>query len=233
MQMVCRDRNRIAMQSDLLGAYALGIKNILALSGDHQKFGDHPQAKNVYDLDSILLIQAIKGMRDDGKLISGSSLPPEGRPNLFIGAAYNPFADPSDFRILRTAKKIAAGADFLQSQCIYDMDRFKKFMTQAVDMGLTEKTYFFAGITPLKSLGMANYMKNKVPGIILPDFYLTRLKGVPKAKQAAEGLKIASEQIQEFQEIKGVSGVHLMFMDWEHKVPEFVQETKLVPRPKI
>jgi methylenetetrahydrofolate reductase (NADPH) len=175
MQMVCRDRNRIAMQSDLLGAHALGIKNILALSGDHQKFGDHPQSKNVFDLDSILLIRTIKMMRDEGRLLSGQELPENGRPHLFIGAAFNPFADPEDFRVIRAAKKIAAGADFLQSQCIYDMPRFRKFMEKAMDLGLPEKCYFLAGVTPLKSLGMAKYMQNSVPGIIMPDEYILRI----------------------------------------------------------
>jgi methylenetetrahydrofolate reductase (NADPH) len=233
MQMVCRDRNRIAMQSDLLGAAALGIHNILSLSGDHQKFGDHPQSKNVFDLDSILLIKAIKTMRDDGRLLSGQELPAEGRPKLFIGGAYNPFADPEDYRVLRAAKKVEAGVDFLQSQCIYDMERFKKFMARAVDMGLTEKSYFLAGVTPLKSLGMAKYMKNNVPGITVPDSYIERLKGVPKEKQAEEGIKIACEQIQQFKEMKGVAGVHLMLIEWEHMVPTIVKEAKLHPRPKV
>ena len=233
MQMVCRDRNRIAMQSDLLGAHALGINNILALSGDHQKFGDHPQSKNVFDLDSINLIQCIKMMRDEGRLMSGQELPPEGRPKLFIGAAYNPFADPEDYRVHRVAKKVAAGADFLQSQCIYDMDRFRRFMAKAVDMGLTENTYFLAGVTPLKSLGMARYMKNNVPGITVPDSCIDRLKGVPKDKQADEGIKMACEQIQEFKEMKGVAGVHLMLIEWEHMVPRITQEAKLSPRPKL
>ncbi|MDR0355037.1 MAG: methylenetetrahydrofolate reductase [Deltaproteobacteria bacterium] len=233
MQMVCRDRNRIAMQSDILGAAALGINNLLCLSGDHQKFGDHPQSKNVFDVDSINLIEMVRTMRDDGKLLSGQELPPDGRPKIFIGAAYNPFADPEDYRVHRVAKKVAAGVDFLQSQCIYDMARFRKFMAKAVDMGLTEKAYFLAGVTPLKALGMARYMKNNVPGIIVPDELIERLKGVPKEKQADEGIKIACEQIEEFKEMKGVAGVHLMLIEWEHMVPRFVQEAKLTPRPKL
>ncbi|MDR2459279.1 MAG: methylenetetrahydrofolate reductase [Deltaproteobacteria bacterium] len=233
MQMVCRDRNRIAMQSDILGAAALGINNLLILSGDHQSFGDHPQAKNVYDLDSINLIRTLKNMRDEGRLMSGQELPEDGRPRLFIGAAYNPFADPEDYRVIRAAKKVKAGADFMQSQCIYDMDRFRNFMSRAVDMGLTEKTYFLAGVTPLKSLGMAKYMKNNVPGITMPDFYIERLKGVPKDKQAEEGIKIACEQIEEFKEMKGISGVHLMLVEWEHMVPVIVKAAKLIPRPNV
>ncbi|MDR2461582.1 MAG: methylenetetrahydrofolate reductase [Deltaproteobacteria bacterium] len=233
MQMVCRDRNRIAMQSDILGAAALGINNLLILSGDHQTFGDHPEAKNVYDLDSINLIRALKNMRDEGRLMSGQEIPEDGRPKLFIGAAYNPFADPEDYRVIRAAKKVEAGVDFMQSQCIYDMARFRKFMAKAVEMGLTEKCYFLAGVTPLKSLGMAKYMKNNVPGITMPDSYIERLKGVAKDKQAEEGIKMASEQIQEFKEMKGISGVHLMLVEWEHMVPTIVKEAKLVPRPQL
>ncbi|MDR1037435.1 MAG: methylenetetrahydrofolate reductase [Deltaproteobacteria bacterium] len=232
MQMVCRDRNRIAAQSDLLGAAALGVNNIICLSGDHQKFGDHPQSKNVYDLDSVSLIAAIKMMRDDGRLLSGQELPEDGRPRLFIGAAFNPFADPENYRVLRAAKKVEAGADFLQSQCIYDMDRFRSFMKRAVDMGLTEKAYFMAGITPLKSLGMAKYMKNNVPGITVPDSYIDRLKGVPKDKQTDEGVAIACEQIEEMKTMPGVAGVHLMFVEWEHMIPVIAEKAGLLPRPQ-
>jgi methylenetetrahydrofolate reductase (NADPH) len=233
MQMVCRDRNRIAMQSDILGASALGLRNLLILSGDHQSFGDHPEAKNVYDLDSVNLIKVLKGMRDEGKLLSGQELPIEGRPKFFIGAAYNPFADPEDFRVYRAKQKIDAGADFMQSQCIYDMERFRRFMRKAVDLGLTERCYFLAGVTPLKSLGMAKYMKNNVPGITMPDFYIERLKGVPKDKQADEGIKMACEQIQEFKEMEGIAGVHLMLVEWEHMVPRIVKEANLLPRPQL
>ncbi|MDR2404886.1 MAG: methylenetetrahydrofolate reductase [Deltaproteobacteria bacterium] len=233
MQMVCRDRNRIAMQSDILGAAGLGINNLLILSGDHQIFGDHPESKNVFDLDSMNLIRLVRRMRDEGTLMSGHQLGDEGRPNLFIGAAYNPFADPEDFRVLRAAKKVEAGADFMQSQCIYDMERFKRFMVRALDMGLTERCYFLAGVTPLKSLGMARHMKTNVPGITMPDYYIDRLKGVPKDKQADEGIKIACEQIEELKGVKGLSGVHLMLVEWEHMVPRIVREAKLVPRPEV
>jgi methylenetetrahydrofolate reductase (NADPH) len=233
MQMVCRDRNRIAMQSDVLGAAALGINNLLVLSGDHQKFGDHPQSKNVFDIDSVNLIATIKMMRDERRLLSGQEMPEGTEPRLFIGGAFNPFADPEDYRVLRAAKKVEAGVDFLQSQCIYDMPRFKKFMARAVDMGLTEKTYFMAGITPLKSLGMAKYMKNNVPGISVPDELITRMSGVPKDKQVEEGLKIACEQIEEMKNTKGVAGVHLMLIEWEHMVPTIVKQAGLNPRPKV
>ncbi|MDR1313516.1 MAG: methylenetetrahydrofolate reductase [Deltaproteobacteria bacterium] len=229
MQMVCRDRNRIAAQSDLLGAAALGVNNIIALSGDHQRFGDHPQSKNVYDLDSVSLIMAIRAMRDQGRLLSGQELPEDGRPRLFI-AAFNPFADPEGYRVVRAAKKVEAGADFLQSQCVYDMPRFRRFMERAVDMGLAEKAYFMAGITPLKSLGMAKYMNNNVPGITVPDSLIARLKGVPKDRQPEEGVAIACEQIEEMKSLAGVSGVHLMFVEWEHMIPVVVEKAGLLPR---
>jgi methylenetetrahydrofolate reductase (NADPH) len=231
MQMVTRDMNRIALQSNVLGAAALGIKNLLCLTGDHQSFGDHPQAKNVFDLDSIQLLNTVRSMRDDGKMISGTEV--EGRPAMFIGAAANPFADPFEFRVIRMAKKIAAGAQFIQTQCIYDMERFAKFMEMANDMGLTEKCFIMAGITPLKSVGMANYMRKFVPGLLVPDSYITRLKGVPKDKQAAEGIKIAQEQIQQCLEMKGIAGIHLMAIEWEERVPEILEGTALYPRPQV
>ncbi len=231
MQMVTRDMNRIGLQSNVLGAAALGIKNLLCLTGDHQSFGDHPQSKNVHDLDSIMLLHTVKTMRDEGKMVSGTEV--QGRPQMFIGAAANPFADPQDFRVVRMGKKIAAGAQFIQTQCIYNMERFRHFMEMANDMGLTEKAYILAGITPLKSVGMANYMKKFVPGLDVPDSCITRLRGVPKDKQAAEGIKFAVEQIHECLEMKGIAGIHLMAIEWEERVPEILEAAKLVPRPKV
>jgi methylenetetrahydrofolate reductase (NADPH) len=231
MQMVTRDMNRIGLQSNVLGAAALGIKNLLCLTGDHQSFGDHPQAKNVFDLDSTQLLNTVRVMRDEGKMISGTEV--DGRPAMFIGAAANPFADPFEFRVIRMAKKINTGAQFIQTQCIYDMERFRKFMEMANDMGLPEKCYIMAGITPLKSVGMANYMKKFVPGLLVPDEYITRLKGVPKDKQAAEGIKIAVEQIQECLAMKGIAGIHLMAIEWEERVPEILEAAGLHPRPKV
>lgn len=231
MQMVTRDMNRIALQSNMLGAAAMGIKNLLCLTGDHQTFGDHPQAKNVHDLDSVMLAHTLKTMRDEGKMISGTEV--QGRPRMFIGAAANPFADPQEFRVVRMGKKINAGVQFIQTQCIYNMERFKSFMDMANDMGLTEKCYIMAGITPLKSVGMANYMKKFVPGLDVPDSYIARLKGVPKDKVAAEGIKIAVEQIHECLAMKGISGIHLMAIEWEERVPEILEIAKLLPRPKV
>ncbi len=230
-QMVCRDRNRLAMQADILGAYALGIRNMLCLSGDHCQFGDHPTAKGVFDVDSMQLISMVKGMRDDGKFMGGTEV--AGRPEIFIGAAANPFADPFEWRVHRLAKKVQAGVDFIQTQCIYNMDKFREWIRQANEMGLTEKVYILGGITPMKSLGMAKYMKSKVPGMDVPDELIARLQGVGRDKQAEEGIKIALEQIAELKEMKGVAGVHLMAIEWEHRVPEIAERAGMLPRPQV
>jgi methylenetetrahydrofolate reductase (NADPH) len=230
-QMVCRDRNRIAMQSDILGAYALGIRNILCLSGDHPKFGDHPRSKGVYDIDSVQLVGMVRKMRDEGKFLGGEEIAV--KPELFIGAAANPFAQPFEFRAARMAKKVAAGADFIQTQCIYNMERFREFVKQANDMGITEKVHLLAGVTPMKSAGMAKYMQKNVPGMDVPDGIIKRLEGVDKKKQADEGIQICCEQIAEFKETKGLAGIHLMPIEWEHRVPEIVERAKLLPRPAV
>jgi methylenetetrahydrofolate reductase (NADPH) len=226
MQMVCRDRNRIAAQSDILGAAALGISNLLCLSGDHQIFGDHPQAKNVFDLDSIQLLQVAKGMRDESKFAGGKEV--DGPPDIFIGAAANPFADPFKIQVPRLAKKVAAGAQFIQTQCVFNLEKFAEFMKGVRDRGLDKKTYILAGVTPLKSATMAEYMASKVAGMDLPAPVIERLKGVEKKKQKQEGIKIAVETVQKLKEIKGVRGVHIMAIEWEEAVPEIVQQAKLV-----
>ncbi len=230
-QMVCRDRNRLAMQADVLGAYAHGIINMLCLSGDHQQFGDHPNAKGVYDIDSIQLIAMVRKMRDEGLFLGGAKI--DKPPRMFLGAAANPFAEPFEWRVHRLAKKIEAGADFIQTPCIYNMDRMREWVRQANDMGLTEKVFILAGVTPMKSLGMARYMKAKVPGMDVPDEIIKRLQGVDKKKQADEGIKIACEQIEEFKELKGVAGVHLMAIEWEHRVPEIAERAGVLPRPEV
>lgn len=231
LQMVTRDRNRIGLQSDLLGAASFGINNVLCLTGDHQSFGDHPEAANVFDLDSTQLIQTVKLMRDEAKLLSGADL--KTCPQMFIGAAENPFADPFEVRVSRLAKKVAAGAQFIQTQCIYNLDKFKKWMQGIVDRGLHEKVYILAGFTPMKGVGMAKYMKNRVPGMDVPDDIIKRLQGVPKEKQADEGVNICIEHIQELKEVKGVAGFHIMAIEWEEKVPEIVERAGLYPRPKV
>jgi methylenetetrahydrofolate reductase (NADPH) len=230
-QLVCRDRNRLAIMSDILGAYSLGIRNMLCLSGDHQKFGNFPEAKNVYDIDSMQLIAMVKKMRDEGKFINGEDI--DVPPKLFIGAAANPFADPFEFRVHRLAAKIKAGADFIQTQCIYNMEKFRKYMKMAVDMGLTENCYILAGVTPLKSVRMAEYMAGQVPGMDVPEELINRLKAAGKGNYAEEGIKIALDQIGEFKEMEGVAGVHLMAIEWEHKVPEIAERAGMLPRPSI
>jgi len=251
IQMTCRDRNRLAIQSDLLGAYAMGMRNLLCLTGDHQSFGNHPTAKNVFDLDSIQLIQVVKGMRDDcvfqcGDVMKGIE------PRFFIGGAAAPFADPLDFRPYRLAKKVKAGANFIQTQLVYDIPAFKKYMQKVCELGLHEKVYILAGVGPLKSQGMAKYMKNNVPGILVPDELIDRMghaadpwKGIPtkemsKEDKAArsdawkdEGIKICIELIQQLREIQGVAGVHIMAIEWEEAVKPIVEGAGLYPRPEV
>lgn len=228
-QMVCRDRNRIAMQSDILGAAALGIKNILLLSGDHQTFGNHPQSSNVYDMDSINLIQMVKNMRDEKIFQSGDPIK-EHEPRMFIGAVENPFADPFEFRVTRLAKKINAGADFIQTQCIFDMNRFKEWMKMVVDRGLHEKAYILAGLTPVRSHKALVYMNKNVAGITVPDDMIKRMEGAEDPKE--EGVKICVEQIEEIRSITGVSGLHLMPIGWESITSVIMEKAKLLPRPE-
>ncbi len=230
MQMVTRDRNRIALQSDIMGAYSLGIKNILCLSGDHQTFGSQPDAMNVFDIDSMNLVRTVRNMRKDGKDMRGFEL--ENPLRMFIGAAANPFADPFEYRVIRLAKKIDAGVDFIQTQCVYNMDRFKKWIRLAREEGLTEKVHVLAGVTPLKSPGMARFMANKVAGMDVPESVIKRMASVSKENAGKEGIKICLETISQLREMKGVHGVHLMAIEWEEKVGEIVEAAGLIPRPE-
>ena len=230
MQMTCRDRNRLSIQSDILGAYLLGIRNILCLTGDHQCFGNHPTAKHVFDLDSVQLIQMVKDMRDkkifaSGEEIKNSKKAEIKEPRMFIGAAANPFADPFEFRVIRLEKKINAGIDFIQTQCIYDMERFAEWMEQVCKRGLHKKCKILAGVTPLKSAGMTRYMRDKVAGVSVPDYYVERMSKAEDPK--AEGINICVEQIQQLRQIEGVAGIHIMAIEWEEKVPEIVQKAGL------
>ncbi len=231
LQMVTRDRNRVALQSDILGAASFDINNMLCLSGDHQSFGDCAQGQNVHDLDSMQLVQTARYMRDEGKFLGGDDI--KRPPRMFVGAAANPFADPFEIRVPRLAKKIACGAEFILSQCIYNLDKFKEWIRRANDKGLTQKAFIMAGMTPMKSVGMAKYMKNKVPGMDVPDEIIKRLAGVEKGKQAQEGIDICVEHIQELKEVDGVAGFHIMAIEWEEKVPEIVERSGLYPRPDI
>ncbi len=230
VQMTVRDRNRICLQSDLLGAVSFGARNFLCLQGDHAKFGNEPQSKNVNDLDSMQLIQALKNLRDDGVFVSGEKIE-HPLPRIFIGAVANPFADPFEYRHLRLAKKIAAGAQFVQTQCIFDLDRFEKWMENVRALGLHKKVYIMGGVTPIKSIGAARYMQKNVAGMIVPEELITRLKGAQDKKK--EGINIAVETIQRLKEIEGVSGVHVMAIAWEEMVPEIVERAGLYPRPEI
>ena len=231
LQMVTRDRNRIALQSDILGAASFDINNILCLSGDHQSFGDCPTGQNVFDIDSIQLIQTVRQMRDEGKFLGGDEI--KGPPKMFVGAAANPFADPFEIRVPRLAKKIAAGVEFIQTQCIYNLDKFELWMQKVRDRGLHEKVYILAGVTPLKSAGMAKYVGKRVPGMDVPEEVIKRISGVPKEKQAQEGIDICVESIQRLKEVEGVKGFHIMAIEWEEKVPEIVERTGLHPRPQV
>jgi len=231
LQMVTRDRNRIALQSDILGAASFDIHNILCLSGDHQSFGDCPSGQNVHDLDSMQLIQLVRQMRDEGKFLGGDEITRP--PAMFVGAAANPFADPYEIRVPRLAKKMAAGVEFIQTQCIYNLDKFEEWMKGVRDRGLHEKVFILAGVTPMKSAGMAKFMKNRVPGMDVPDEVVKRLSDTPKEKQAEEGLTICVETIQRLKEVEGVSGFHIMAIEWEEKVPEIAKRAGLLPRPAI
>jgi CO dehydrogenase/acetyl-CoA synthase delta subunit len=228
IQMTCRDRNRIGMQSDILGASALGLKNLLCLTGDHQKFGNHPGSKGVFDMDSIQLLGMVKGMRDDKKFQCGEEIKAH-EPRMFLGAAANPFAGPAEYRAARLGKKVANGADFIQTQIVYNVEKFTRFMEMVRDLGLDEKVYILAGVTPPRSLGMARYMKKFVPGMDVPDRIIDRLQGA--ADQADEGINICVDIINQVKEIKGVSGVHIMAIEWESAVPEIVRRAGLGTRP--
>jgi 5,10-methylenetetrahydrofolate reductase len=229
MQMVVRDRNRLALQSDILGGIALGIGNFLCLSGDHQKFGNHPTAKGVFDIDSIQLIQMMKQMRDEKKFLCGEEI--SGDVPIYIGAAANPFADPFEYRVKRLAKKVKAGVDFIQTQAVYDVPRFVRYMEMVRDRGLDKQVRILAGVIPIRSVGMARYMRDYVSGVIVPDEIITRLERAEKAKE--EGLKIILEIIEQLKEVPGVHGIHIMAVGWEEIVPELVARAGLMPRPVV
>ncbi len=243
IQMTCRDRNRLAMQSDLLGAYALGLRNLLCLSGDHQTCGNHPGAKNVHDIDSMQFLRMMKEMRDENKFQCGEEIT-GGGPRFLIGGAANPFADPAEWRPYRLAKKAIAGADFVQTQLVYDMDRFREYMKRVVDMGVAEQLKIIAGVGPLKSVGMAKVMRDRIPGMSVPDAIIDRMAGAVggidtdnKPERAiawkAEGIRICIEQVQEIREIDGVAGVHIMGIEWEEAIHPIAEGAGLLPRPII
>ena len=221
MQLTCRDRNRIALQSDLISAATLGVPNVLLLSGDHPRFGDHPEAAPVYDLDCVQLIWTARTMRDEGTLLSGRSIDPA--PDFLIGAVENPFAPPLGFRAARLGKKIAAGAQFCQTQFVFDLPVFRRFMAELVDRGLAQRCAVLAGVGPVRSLRALEFLRTSVPGIAVPDAFARRLRGVPADRVAAEGVTICVETIQQLREIPGVAGVHVMAFGFERGVPEILQ----------
>lgn len=229
LQMVVRDRNRIAIQSDILGAVAMGIGNILCLSGDYQSFGNHPTAKGVYDLDSIQLINTLKKMRDERKFICGEAV--SGELPVFIGAVENPFADPFEYRVFRLARKVKAGVDFIQTQAVFDVAKFEKWMKSVKEHGLDEQVHILAGIIPVKSAGMARYMRDYVSGVTVPDEVVSRLEQTTDVKE--EGLKISLEIIEQIMEIPEVHGIHIMAVGWEDIVPIIVEKAGLLPRPEV
>jgi len=251
IQMTCRDRNRLAIQSDLLGAYALGLRNLLCLTGDHQTFGNHPGAKNVFDMDSIQLVQMVTEMRDSGVFQCGENFKGQ-EPRFFVGAAAAPFAAPVEFRPYRLAKKVKAGANFIQTQLVYDLPAFENFMENVRELGLHKQTYILAGVGPLKSPAMARYMKTQVPGILVPDALIERMEsaGAPWAGKSKDeltkedkkarteawketGIQICIELIKGLQQIKGVAGVHIMAIEWEEAVRPIVEGAGLFPRPAV
>lgn len=225
VQLTCRDRNRIALQSDFLGAAALGVKNILCLTGDDVSAGDHRDAKPVFDLDSIQLIRLAKTMRDEKKYLSGRKIKPA--PEFFIGASENPFAPPLDYRAERLAKKVDAGAEFIQTQLVFDVEVFKDFMHRVREAGLTERVFILAGVGFLKSLKVALFLKDKVPGVVIPESFVERLRGVPESQQEAEGMEIWGELIEQLREVEGVAGVHLFSFGREDAVAELCRRMKL------
>ncbi len=226
IQVSCRDRNRIAIQADLLGAAAMGVRNVLCVTGDGVGAGDHPEAKPVFDLDSISLLRTARILRDEGHFLSGRKL--QSPPKLFLGAVENPFAPPYDFRPLRLAKKVEAGAEFVQTQYCYDVPRFREFMTRVRDMGLHERVYILAGVGPLRSIRTAEWMRNNVPGVVIPEDVMLSFKGVPSGKQREMGKRMCVELIQEVREIEGVSGVHVMAYRQEELVAEVIEEAGLL-----
>ena len=228
IQVTCRDRNRIAMQSDLLGAYALGVRNVLCLTGDHMRWGNHPQARKVYDLDSINLIAMVRGM-DAGKFQNGEEIKPA--PKFFVGGVENPFAPPYEFRPFRLKKKAEAGAQFIQTQMIFNVERFKEFMKKVVDLGLHEQMYILAGVGPLKSPGMARYMRDSVAGMEVSNEFVERMEKTPKEKWKDEGINVCVDIIHQMREIPGIAGVHIMSIEWEEAVPIIMERAGLLPRP--
>lgn len=228
MQMACRDRNRIALQGDLLGAQSLGIRNLLCLTGDDVSGGDHPEAKRVFDLDSLQLLRAARALCEDGVFLSGRKA--DAAPGFFLGAASNPFVPPYDWRPLRLAKKVEAGARFVQTQFCFDIGRLRGFMERARDLGLHEKAFLLIGVGPLASERAAEYMRSRVPGVVIPDDVVGRLRRAPAHKKREEGQRVCLEMIEQIRRIEGVSGIHVIAYRKEEWVAEIIEEAQIAPR---
>ncbi|HEU4403385.1 MAG TPA: methylenetetrahydrofolate reductase, partial [Candidatus Polarisedimenticolia bacterium] len=229
MHVTCRDRNRLALQSDLVGAALLGVRNILCLTGDHMVHGDHPQAKPVFDLDSIQLVGLARHLTREGRYLSGREIKPP--PDLLVGTTENPFAPPYDFRAARLMKKVEAGAQFVQTQIVYNVERFAAFMSRARDLGIDRRVAILAGVAPLRSMRAACYMRDHVPGMEIPDAIVRRMGGAgdQRERREAEGIRICVEVIERLREIPGVAGFHLMPIHWEEAVAEICERARLQP----
>jgi methylenetetrahydrofolate reductase (NADPH) len=227
LQLAMRDRNRLALQSDVLGAAALGIRNVLCLAGDHQQLGNHPQAMGVFDIDPIQLVQALKTLRDERRLMNGLTVTSE--VPLFIGAVTNPTLDPTGFSLLGLRKKIAAGADFIQTQAVFDLAGFRAWMDEARRQGLDEKVHILPSVLPMKTLDMARRMRAGIPGLRIPEELVLRMEQAPDAREI--GVRFTVELIEQLRATPGVHGVHIMAVAWEDIVPRIVKEAGLLPRP--
>ncbi len=231
LQLACRDRNRLALQADILGAAVLGVRNLVAMTGDDVTAGDHPEAKPIYDLDAMHLLRIARIMRDSGTYLSGRRL--DRPPSLFIGAVENPFAPPIDYRPMRLGKKIEAGAEFVQTQIVFNLERMRTFMARVVELGLTERVFVLAGVYVLRSARAARYLRDQVPGIDVPDDVLRRMEGLPPDRQAEEGVRLALETIARLREMPGISGIHLMSIRGEEAILRVVEEAGFLPRPAV
>lgn len=228
MQMTCRDRNRLAQQADILGASAAGVKNILCLTGDYQTFGNHPDAKGVFDLDSVQLIHTVAGMHA-GKFLCGDEI--KSPPGMFIGGAANPFGEPFDLRIMRLGKKIAAGVQFIQTQPVFDIPRFERWMAAVRAQGYDRQVFILAGVMPVRSVRALLHMKAHVPGMRIADEYIVRMQSATDPKE--EGVTICVEIMERLRQTPGVSGIHIMPVMWESITPRLVEEAGLLPRPVL
>ena len=231
VQLTCRDRNRLALQADLLGAAALGARDVLLLTGDHVSAGDHPEAKPIYDVDSLHLLRIARALRDDGRYLSGRPL--TSPPSYFIGAVENPFAPPHDYRPIRLAKKVEAGAEFVQTQLCFNLPRLREFLARANDSGILERVFVLVSVYVARSARALRFLRDVVPGIDVPDAVMDRVEKAAPDRQAAEGFALALETVRALRETPGVSGVHLISIKGQDAILRLIEEAGLSPRPEI